>query len=95
MRGGEVKVQRATEGEACLEPANQRMPASRCPQGPASIVFAPHWADLPLPKPFRGTILASKPPGIGQISVETDGGVFRIRDDEPVPRIGAGLHRAP
>jgi hypothetical protein len=24
--------------------------------------FAPHWADLPLPKPFRGAILASKPP---------------------------------
>ena len=26
---------------------------------------------------------------------ETDGGVFRIRDDEPAPRIGAGLHRTP
>ena len=26
---------------------------------------------------------------------ETDGGVFRIRDDEPTPRIGAGLHRTP
>ena len=26
---------------------------------------------------------------------ETDGGVFRIRDDEPMPRIGAGLHRTP
>src|SRR6516164_2903739 len=28
-------------------------------------------------------------------TVETKGGVFRIRDDEPVPRIGAGLHRTP
>jgi hypothetical protein len=27
--------------------------------------------------------------------IETDGGVFRIRDDEPAPRIGAGLHRTP
>jgi hypothetical protein len=26
---------------------------------------------------------------------ETNGGVFRIRDDEPAPRIGAGLHRTP
>ena len=27
--------------------------------------------------------------------VETEGGVFRIREDEPAPRIGAGLHRTP
>jgi hypothetical protein len=27
--------------------------------------------------------------------VEAAGGVFRIREDEPVPRIGAGLHRTP
>jgi len=27
--------------------------------------------------------------------VQTDGGVFRLRDDEPAPRIGAGLHRTP
>jgi hypothetical protein len=27
--------------------------------------------------------------------VETEGGVFWIRDDEPAPRIGAGLHRTP
>jgi hypothetical protein len=26
---------------------------------------------------------------------ETDGGVFRMRDDEPAPRIGAGLHWTP
>jgi len=26
---------------------------------------------------------------------ETDGGVFRIRDDEPAPRIGAAPHRTP
>jgi hypothetical protein len=26
---------------------------------------------------------------------ETTGGVFRVREDEPVPRIGAGLHRRP
>jgi hypothetical protein len=27
--------------------------------------------------------------------VETEGGVFRIRDDAPAPRIGAALHRTP
>jgi hypothetical protein len=27
--------------------------------------------------------------------VETEGGLFRIRGDEPPPRIGAGLHRTP
>jgi hypothetical protein len=27
--------------------------------------------------------------------IETEGGVFRIRADEPAPRIGAGLHRTP
>src|SRR4029077_16263006 len=30
--------------------------------------FAPHWADLSLLKPFRGAILASKPPGIWRMS---------------------------
>ena len=27
--------------------------------------------------------------------VETAKGVFRVREDEPTPRIGAGLHRTP
>lgn len=27
--------------------------------------------------------------------VKTAGGVFRVRDDEPAPRIGAGPHRTP
>jgi hypothetical protein len=27
--------------------------------------------------------------------VETGGGVFQVREDEPAPRIGAGLHRTP
>jgi hypothetical protein len=27
--------------------------------------------------------------------VETAGGVFQVRDDEPLPRIGTGLHRTP
>ena len=26
---------------------------------------------------------------------ETAGGVFRVREDEPAPRVGAGLHRTP
>jgi hypothetical protein len=28
-------------------------------------------------------------------NVETAGGVFRVREDEPAPRIEAGLHRTP
>jgi hypothetical protein len=27
--------------------------------------------------------------------VETAGGVFHVREDEPAPRIGTGLHRTP
>ena len=27
--------------------------------------------------------------------VDADGGVFRLRDDEPAPRIGAGPHQTP
>jgi len=27
--------------------------------------------------------------------VEIAGGVFQIREDEPAPRVGAGLHRTP
>jgi hypothetical protein len=27
--------------------------------------------------------------------VETAEGVFRVREDEPMPRVGAGLHRTP
>jgi hypothetical protein len=28
-------------------------------------------------------------------SIETTGGVFQVREDEPEPRVGAGLHRTP
>jgi hypothetical protein len=28
-------------------------------------------------------------------NVKTTGGVFRVREDEPAPRMGAGLHRTP
>jgi len=27
--------------------------------------------------------------------VETAGGVFQVREDDPAPRVGAGLHRTP
>ncbi len=27
--------------------------------------------------------------------VETAGGVFQVREDEPLPRVEAGLHRTP
>ena len=29
------------------------------------------------------------------VKVETAGGVFQMREDEPEPRVGAGLHRTP
>jgi hypothetical protein len=29
------------------------------------------------------------------LKVETAGGVFQMREDEPAPRVGAGLHRTP
>ena len=28
-------------------------------------------------------------------NVQTAGGVFRVREDEPAPRVGAGSHRTP
>ena len=28
-------------------------------------------------------------------NVKTAGGVFQVREDEPTPRVGAGLHRTP
>ena len=53
-------------------PANQRVRASRCPQKDMlRSPFAPTRHDLPLPKPFRGTILPSKPPGIWRMSAKT------------------------
>ena len=27
--------------------------------------------------------------------IETTGAVFQVREDEPAPRVGAGLHRTP
>ena len=32
---------------------------------------------------------------IGYYKVETPEGAFRMREDEPAPRVGAGLHRTP
>jgi hypothetical protein len=31
----------------------------------------------------------------GSSNVETSGGVFQVRDDDPAPRVGAALHRTP
>jgi hypothetical protein len=46
---------------------------------------------------FRDAILASAfvARWCAASKVETEGGLFRIRDDELAPRIGAGLHRTP
>ena len=32
---------------------------------------------------------------IAYYKVETAEGAFRVREDEPTPRVGAGLHRTP
>jgi hypothetical protein len=32
---------------------------------------------------------------IGHYKVETAKGTFRVREDEPTPRVGAGLRRMP
>ena len=32
---------------------------------------------------------------VRRAKVETAGGVFQVREDEPAPRIGAGLRRTP
>ena len=32
---------------------------------------------------------------IGYYKVETAKGTFRVREDEPAPRVGTGLHRTP
>ena len=50
MRGEEVKMQRATEGEACLDAGQSAVPASRCPQTACfDRLFTPARHDLPLP----------------------------------------------
>ena len=61
------------------------------PPGTRSVVndaVSIYFADAPLAGAFVARwCTASK--------IETEGGVFRIRTDEPTPRIGAGLHRTP
>jgi hypothetical protein len=45
---------------------------------------------------FRGTLASAFVARrcVGS-KVETAGGVFQVREGEPAPRIGAGLHRTP
>jgi hypothetical protein len=52
--------------------------------GAVSIYFA----DATLASAFVGRWCAVA-------KAETAGGLFRVRDDEPEPRVGAGLHRTP
>jgi len=52
------------------------------------------WRDLDL---FRGCHARQRlcSSVVHRSKVETAGGVFQVRADEPAPRIGAGLHRTP
>jgi hypothetical protein len=57
-------------------------------RGPVNDAISIYFADATLASAFvtRWCIGAK---------VETAGGVFRMREDEPEPRVGAGLHRTP
>jgi hypothetical protein len=44
---------------------------------------------------FFDTTLAGVARWCAGYRVETAGGVFQVRDDDPVPRVGARLHRTP
>ena len=44
---------------------------------------------------FADAILASAFGGASGSKAEAIGGVFQVREDEPAPRIGVGLHRTP
>jgi hypothetical protein len=50
--------------------SNQRVSAFRCPQPFAPVAFAHAERDLPLPKSFRSTILASRLPGTRRMSAK-------------------------
>jgi hypothetical protein len=52
-------------------PANQRVPASRCPQGHASIAFCSYQARFTVVETPRKGDPGSQPPGIGGMSVLT------------------------
>jgi len=54
-------------------------------------------AERPISIDFADTTLASAFVArwcVGS-KVGTAGGVFQVREDEPTPRVGAGLHRTP
>src|SRR6516165_6395700 len=70
MRGAGGQVRHATEGRGmpwCKQSSALRRfgAVNRRPRSP----FVHGEADLPLPKPVIGAILASKPPGIWRMSV--------------------------
>jgi TIR domain len=70
MRGGEVKVQRATEGKACLDAGQSARASAPVPaRARFDRPFARTEHDLSLHKPVEGSILAPKPPGIWLMSV--------------------------
>jgi hypothetical protein len=74
------------------------IPSGRSPSGPlvgsAGIrcaindALAIHFADVTIASAFVARWCRAQ-------RVETVDGPFRVRDDEPMPRIGAALHRTP
>jgi hypothetical protein len=62
------------------------MPSST--RGVVNDALAIYFADVTLASAFVARWCASQ-------KVEIVDGLYRVRDDEPTPRIGAGLHKTP
>ena len=45
--------------------------------------------------PIQRSLVRSSRAGASAYKVETAEGAFRVREDEPEPRVGGGLHRTP
>jgi hypothetical protein len=57
-------------------------------RGVLNDAISPYFADATLASAFAARwCVGSK--------VEAAGGVFQVREDEPTPRVGAGVHRTP
>jgi hypothetical protein len=55
-----------------------------------------------VPKEVSSIYFADAPPAGGFVArwcagsrVDTPGGVFQVREDEPMPQVGAGVYRTP
>jgi hypothetical protein len=91
MSGGTVGI--ARDGSRCGSPARTRASAVRA-EMKSNAVAAVGFAviDLPLDVTLASTFVAR---WCASQKVEIVDGLYRVRDDEPTSRIGAGLHKTP